>query len=340
MRRIRALISAMLPVFFLWLVFVGLVFVGLVLVGLVATAEAAPAAPVSARSGLDRPAIWVADRVTFTADITCARDYDILADDLSRDKLTLAPGLEIIGSDVQRQTQNGETHYTVRYVLTTYRVDVATLTVAPLSVRYFVRRPGLRPEEAVPAGTVVVPGAAVARRSLLADDQATYEIRDGRAADARPRLLALMTPMGIGLLLLSAAPVALLAIGVGRRLYARRGQVRPPSARQVRHAARERLDAVRLTDAGDEVARREGFAEIDALLRDHLAAVSHLPATSLTSTELAAALDPRDARLPLDRVRTVLAACELARYAPRDRLPTAEAFRDVLADAEQVLATR
>lgn len=321
--------------------------VGFVLIALIALiaspgAQAAPAtaAPVSARSGLDRPAIWVADRVTFSVDIDCAKDYDILPDDLSREKLSVAPGLEILSSDVQRRAENGETHYTVRYVLTTYRVDVATLTIAPLPVRYFVRRPGLRPEEALPAGTVTVPGAAVARRSLLADGQQTYEIRDGRTAEARPPLFALMALVGIGLLLLSAAPVVLLAIALGRRLYARRGQIRPPSARQVRAATRERLDAVRLTDAGDETARRDGFAEIDALVRDHVAAVSHLPATSLTTTELATALASRNGHLPLDRVRTVLVACETARYAPRDRLPTAEAFRDVLADAEQVLATR
>jgi hypothetical protein len=298
------------------------------------------AGPVSARSGLDRPAIWVADRVTFSVDIDCAKDYDILPEDLSRDKLSLAPGLDLVASDVHREAHDGATHYTVRYVLTTYRVDVATLTIAPLPVRYFVRRPGLRPEEAVPAGTVTVPGAAVARRSLLADGQQTYEIRDGRSAEARPRLFALLAPVGIGLLLLSAAPVVLLAIALGRRLYARRGQVRPPSARQVRAAARERLDAVRLTDAGDETARRDGFAEIDALVRDHVAAVSHLPARSLTTTELAAALASRNGHLPLDRVSTVLAACEVARYAPSDRLPNAEAFRNVLADAEQVLATR
>src|SRR5690242_6328426 len=95
--------------------------VGFVLIALIASpgAQAAPAtvAPVSARSGLDRPAIWVADRVTFSVDIDCAKDYDILPDDLSREKLSVAPGLEILSSDVQRRAENGETHYTVRYVL-------------------------------------------------------------------------------------------------------------------------------------------------------------------------------------------------------------------------------
>ena len=95
--------------------------VGLVLITLSAPpAQAAPdvSAPVSARSRLDRPAIWVADRVTFSVDIECARDYDILPEDVSREKLSLAPGLDLIASDVQREAHDGATHYTVRYVLT------------------------------------------------------------------------------------------------------------------------------------------------------------------------------------------------------------------------------
>src|SRR5262249_41511997 len=179
-------------------------------------------------------AIWVADRVTFTIHITCASGYDILTDDLARDKLTLAPGLDLLSSDVEREVRGDQTLYTARYVLTTYRVDVGTFTIAPLSVRYFVRRPGLRPEEAVPAGALTLAGAAVARRSLLADDQPTYEIRDQVPAGERPALFAWMRTLGLGLLLLAAAPVALLAIMLGRRLYARRGTSRPLSARQMR----------------------------------------------------------------------------------------------------------
>jgi hypothetical protein len=249
-------------------------------------------------------------------------------------------GLEVIGSDVVRQADGDRTHYTFRYVLTTYRVDASTLTIAPLSVRYFVRRPGMRPEEATPTGSVEVPGAVVARRSLLPDDQSTAAIRDRRPAEARPALFAWLLPVGVGLLLLSTAPVVLLAIAVGRRIYARRGVVAAPSARQQRQALRERLDAVRQTDPADAAARRDAFAQLDTLVREHLRAVSGLPAPSLTSREIAGALDSDHTRLPADLVGRVLSACETARYAPPDRLPAADAWRDTLADAEQVLATR
>lgn len=304
-----------------------------------ATAAAPAAAAVSVHASLDRPAIFVADRVTYTIEIVCGKGYDILTDDLSRDKLKLT-GLDMINTDMVRQVSGDETRYTFRYVLTTYRVDSQTLTIAPVPVRYFVRRPGMRPEEALPAGTVQVPGAAVARRSLLPDDQPTYAIRDGRAAASRPTLFAWMSPLGLGLLLLSAAPVVLLAINVGRRLYAQRGVIRPPSARQVRHALRERLEVVRQTDPADATARREGFVQLDALVREHLRAVSDLPAPSLTQREIVEELEPRGEKVRIDLVRSVLATCELAHYAPPDRLPTADAWRDTLADAEQVLATR
>jgi hypothetical protein len=322
----------------------------------------ARAADVTAHASVDRPAIWVADRVTYTIDLTCAKGFDILIDDLSRDRLKLA-GLDIVSSDVARDVKGDETRYTFRYVLTTYRVDLATLTIAPVPVRYFVRRPGMRQEDAVPAGTVQVPGAAVARRSLLLDDQPTYEIRDRRPAAARPALFAWMQPIGIGLLLLSAAPVVLVAIGVSRRLYAQRGVVRSPSARQVRQALRERLDVVRQLDPSDAAERRDAFGQLDALVREHLRAVANVPASSLTCREIVQELEPRGERDPasshassfatdprswlrpreavrIDLVRNILSTCELARYAPPDRLPTADAWRDALADAEQVLATR
>jgi len=92
-------------------------------------------------------------------------------------------------------------------------------------------------------------------------------------------------------------------------------------------------------------ARRDAFAQLDALVRDHLAAVSPLPAASLTSRELAhdispSAVDAQRGRVPLDRLQIILSACEQARYAPPDRLPTAEVFRETVADVEQLLAAR
>ena len=56
-------------------------------------------------------------------------------------------------------------------MLTTYRVDMPALSIEPISVRYYARRPGQRLQDIAPAGEVVVPGATVSFRSTLPDAQ-------------------------------------------------------------------------------------------------------------------------------------------------------------------------
>ena len=106
--------------------------------------------------------MFVADRATFTIELTCKRGVDILSDDLSGDKLKLE-GLELVGSDSSRDSgRDGTTIYRFHYVVTTYRVDTPAMTIGPLAVRYAATRPGQRLEEAPPAGEVPVPRASIA----------------------------------------------------------------------------------------------------------------------------------------------------------------------------------
>ena len=144
--------------------------------------QAVPAAPkkVDAQAQLDRTALWVGDRLTYTVNLTCQPGVDILADDLTPDKLRL-DGLKVVGNDTDRQVEpGGLTKYRFRYYLTTYSVEVPTVTIGTLDVRYYVQRPGQRLEDAAPAGEVEVPAAAVAVRSALPDNQKSYAIRDAR----------------------------------------------------------------------------------------------------------------------------------------------------------------
>ena len=137
-------------------------------------------AAVQVRASVDRTAIWVGDRVTYTVDIVCARGVEILLDDLAKEKLRVN-GLDVVSSDTTTTVDASErTTYRLRYVLTTYRVDVPSLSIEPLSARYYARRPGQRLQDIAPAGEVQVPGAVIAFRSTL-PDQPTYELRDGRA---------------------------------------------------------------------------------------------------------------------------------------------------------------
>ena len=145
---------------------------------------------VTVRNSLDRTAMFVGDRAAYTIEITCKRGVDVLADDVSRDKLKLG-GLEVVGGDTSRRTAaDDSTVYTLRYVLTTYRVDAPALTIGPLSVRYAVTRAGQRLEEAAPAGEVKVPGATLAFRSALPDEPDLSGIRSDKQPDARPMRFA------------------------------------------------------------------------------------------------------------------------------------------------------
>jgi hypothetical protein len=299
-------------------------------------AEAAEARDVVVRTSLDRTAIWVADRITYAIALTCRRGVDLVVDDLARDKLRL-DGLEILGADSERAADRDEsTTYRFRYYLTTYGVDVPELTIAPVTVRYSVKRPGQRLEDAVPAGEVQIPGAVVAFRSVLPDGQETYDLRVSRGSSPRPMRYALLQPIGLGLVLISIVPAALatsLIVGRARRRRVRR------SARQVRHDERASLDAVESIDITTPDGRRDVYARLNALVRDHLRDVVGIGAPSLTPAEIGPALSAAGARVPIELVTAVLSACELARYAPAEALPSREACREAIEQSEQVLAS-
>jgi hypothetical protein len=312
----------------------GLIWIAVIVVGSGAGATAAEP-DVSASVHLDRTAMWVADHVRYTIELTCRRGMDVLADDLAKDKLKLE-GLEVIGTDTTRQAlTDGVTVYRFGYDLTTYHVDLPALSVAPLTVRYYVRRSGQRLEDAPPAGEVQVPGAVIAFRSVLPDDQPAYSIRDARSTEKRSPVFAALQPIGLGLILASIVPAGLVAAAVAAR--ARTRTVRR-SPRQVRSAERESLESIRAVDDSTEQGRREIFGRVDALVREHLRDVCGIPGQALATPEIGAALASRGLRLPTETVVTLLTTCESAKFSPPDLPTTADACRSVIADAEQVLA--
>ena len=289
---------------------------------------------VDVRTSLGKTAVWVADRVTYTIAITCAKGVDILADDLSKDKLHVE-GLEILGSDSDRTSGRGDTTiYTFRYALTTYRVDLPELKIAPLTVRYYVKRPGQRIGDAAPAGEVQVPAQVIAFRSGLPDGQETYAIRDGRAASPRRLRFAWLQPIGVALVLISIVPAAAAAIAAVRRA---RPRAKPPSARQVRHDEQASLEALQALDVSTPAGRRDAYSRLNALVRDHVRSATGVEAASLTPPEIEAAASRRGARVPIELVTAVLAACDHARYGPPDALPSVDACKTAIAQAAQVI---
>jgi hypothetical protein len=297
-----------------------------------------PPSGLTVTARVDRPAIWIADRLTYTVEIVCPRGLDILTEDLGRDRLKLT-GLDIVSSNLARRQEGDVTRYVSDYILTTYRVDVPTPSIGSFPVRYYLTRAGQRPEDAAPAGSVLVPEVVVAFRSLLPDDQPGYQARAPQSVPARWIVYRSMEPVGIGLIVVAMAPVAILVARLVRRLRARRLRAARPSARQTRQAARAAFDEIRALEATDLAARRDAFARLDSLIRRHIAETCGVAADGLTPDEIAAAIEPCAARVPLELVTAILAVCELARYGTPVLQPTIEAWRETVERAEHVLFT-
>ena len=311
----------------------------LVLAGLVLTCRPAHAQTgqgPQVRASVDRTAIWAGDRITYAVDIVCPRGVEILLDDLAKEKLRVN-GLDVVSSDTTTTTDASErTTYRLRYVLTTYRVDVPSLSIEPLSARYYERRPGQRLQDIAPAGEVQIPGAAIAFRSTL-PDQPAYELRAGRAPAPRHGVLARTDSIGLALVVVSLAPAAFVAMALLRRQTRKAGR---RSARQARLDHRATLERLRSLDVTTEHDRRRACDAISAAVRQHVAATTGVPAPSLTATEVDAALEIAGGRVSRESVTTLLASCDEARYGPAHALPSAQTCRDALATAEQVLGGR
>jgi hypothetical protein len=297
----------------------------------------APAAnnEVQVQAWVDRTAIWVADRVTYTIELTCQPGVDILAADLTPDKLGL-DGLEAVGNDIEHDVGPGDvTIYRFRYYLTTYRVDAPTLKIGAMVVRYYVKRAGQQLGDAPPLGEVQIPPVTIAFRSLLPDDQQKLTVRDYQAAAARPRLYARLQSIGMALIVISVLPAMLFLAAIGRRLWVRAH----PAPVEGRREDSRTLASVQGMDVATVEGRREAYTRVNALVRDHVGRVCGFNAPNLTPGEISAALSSNGTQVSGELVSSVLTACELALYAPVEAMPSAEACRATMEQAGRVLAS-
>lgn len=306
-----------------------------------ARAQAAAVAAPHVASAVDRTAMWVADRVTFTVEIECAPGVDILPDDVAREKLRLN-GLEALSSDVSTSADAADRRvYRINYLLTTYRVDNPSPSIEAMTVRYYARRPGERLQDVAPAGAVQIPGAVLAFRSTLPENQPELTIRDGAVGNGawpRQAFFALAPQIGLALVVISVAPVLVMAAAAVRRRTARQPARR--SARQAKQDQRATLERLRSLDVSEEADRRRACDEISAAVRGYVAAHARVPAAALTPAEVDAALASARGRVPRETVVSLLARCDEARYAAPSGVMSAEACRDALSTAEQILSGR
>jgi hypothetical protein len=112
------------------------------------------------------------------------------------------------------------------------------------------------------------------------------------------------------------------------------------SARQAKQDQRATLERLRAMDVSSEADRRRACEEISAAIRGYVAGHAHVPADALTPAEIDAALATKGGRVPRETVVSLLTACDEARYRPAQLVMSAEACRDAIASAEQVLSGR
>lgn len=288
---------------------------------------------VAVRSSVDRSAVWIGDRFAFIVDVDCSHGTDILTDDLSRDRLQLQE-LDVLGVEETREDRgDGHTVYRFTYRLTTYSFEPPTKLIGEMRLRYYVRRPGQRPEDIEPAGEVIVPRSMVVVRSLLPDDTNEARYRSERPPVPRAAAFAMLQPIGIGLVIVSIVPAALWMVALQRRWHHRR---RPQSVRQLRHDERTSLDDVRALDVEAEAGRREVFDQLSALVRRHVTGAWGVSADGLTPAEISSALSAEGKGDVSAEATLFLDTCEKARYGRPEELPSRSACLAAIDQAEQL----
>lgn len=294
----------------------------------------APAPPPDIRvhSRLSQTAAWVGDPVDFIVEIDVAPGVELVADDLKPEKLAVE-GLELGAATASVETRS-DGWRTLRHQ---YRVTAWDATppkrIGAMTVRF--RRPvtTATADGSAPAVEIQVPGATLSMRSTLPDEGGASGARDRQAALAGPAWTSWLRPVGLGLLALGAAPVILWIAAWVRRPRAARVR---PSSRSLQALAKALLDELNIIDTSTAEGRRRAYDRIDQDVRAYVKQAAGVPAPSLTTDELRKALADTP-RLKGDALCDVLAACEHARYAPVDRLPSADALGDTIGQLRMAL---
>lgn len=292
--------------------------------------------PVSVRSSLDRTAAWVGDPVTYTVEIVCSPGYDIIEDDLARDRLPLE-GLEVRAANTTREARDdGAVLHRARFELASYTPERESLRIGPMSIRYYRREADGRIANQLPIGSVEVPAEDIALRSTL-PESAGAVIRAVKPPVLLPWFIHLPYPLG---LLLVALPLVAMVLGLTAAIARRRpsAQAQGPTAHRPTEY-RMALDEIRqLDDAADPEAVRQAFGRLDHLLREFLAEVS-IHVKSLTPDEIDSRAGTAGDMTTQRAVAGVLRECERARYAGPRQPPSRDRLAHALNQAEAVVVS-
>jgi hypothetical protein len=278
--------------------------------------------------------MYVGDTVTYTVEIVCAPGYDIIEDELGRDRLPLE-GLEVRAASTARQAPgDGSVVHRASFQLAGYTPERESLRIGPMSIHYYRREGDGRIANQLPIGSVEVPAQDIALSSTLRESDGAA-IRTATSPVLLPRSVHLLNPLGLVLVVLPLiATVVGLTVSMARRpsVHVERPIVQPST--DYRFA----LDEIgQLQEGADPAAIRQAFGRLDHLLREFLAQTG-VDARSLTPDEI----DSRaaDEQMTTHRAAAgVLRECERARYAGPNQPLSRDRLAHLLNEAKTVMAS-
>lgn len=278
--------------------------------------------PVQVRQWVDRTAIFPGDKVNYYLEISATPDVDILLDDLDAGLIELT-GLEFVTMEQRTDETDGTRIRLVHYVFTTYDLNTPIMQIGGQTLRFYSR--SNTAQSGSPEGEVVLPPTAVSLRSTLAAEPLRSRLRDGTSTVITAADTGWVSITGLLLILLSALPVGVWTISwLRQRTEAVRQQERVHATVVAEQGVLETLRSVRSENAP---ARRDGYDQLDKVLRDWLLQSGVSQGTTWTSGEMARQLAGHGLTVPVDQLAGVIADCEQARYGRATDLPDADRFQ-------------
>jgi hypothetical protein len=284
------------------------------------------------RSWVERTALFPGDTTTYHVEILCNDNVDILLEDLDADELGLA-GLELLSSKVEQEQTGEGTKYHATYELITFEATMPKLIIEDMRVRYYFKRPGQRMEDVATVGEVVVPAISLVLRSTLPTELSELELRDMSSAITHSSWVEFAGTLGLLLIIVSAVPLGLL---ITNRLR----QHVSDTHHQFDKVPEETftvLEQIKNFDAEDPGQRRQGFDQLQKILKEFIEKYCKITASALTASEIQLHLSESVLSAAAKDISSVLEDCERARYGRHDNLPAAKGLEDGIELAQSLL---
>jgi hypothetical protein len=311
-----------------------LAFLLIVVSVVVAPAQTNLQVPVQVHPSVSRTAMWIGDRATYTLEVDCAGDFDIVEDDLASARLRVDGG-EIVGFESVSDDRGDRRRRRISYTIVTFSIDATEVRIAAVPVRYYSRQRGVDTTRLAPSGSVTIPAAVIGIRSSLPSSGVLPAPRVPASVQPSPVYLFYLQWIGLGLIAAVIVPVAIASADLRRHAVDARARW---SERRQRRAHVLSLDSLKVDSPTSGAELVNAYARLDAVVRDYLALATGTPARALTPQELRATLERSAPALPHSDIESLLERCEDARYARVP--PPSDGWSRDLAVAEEILGAR